>query len=105
LEFNSKNEVVSNILTSDIPPDEWQREIERVSSKLKMDYSVSNYSNSEWRAHIEQIKINEQNFAKAIPDSRSILENLSADIDKSLEKISKKEAMISKNFTNIVIYF
>jgi translation initiation factor 2 beta subunit (eIF-2beta)/eIF-5 len=102
--MNSKNDIISNILTSDIPPDEWQRELERVSSKLKTDYSVSSYSTSEWRSHIEQIKVNEQNFAKAIPDSRSILENLSADIDRSLEKITKKEAMISKNFANIVIF-
>jgi len=99
---NEKGEIVSSILTSDIPADEWQRELERVSSKLKMDYNVSSYNTSEWRNHIEQIKNNETNFAKSIPDSRSILENLSSDIDRSLEKIRKKEAMISKNFTNIV---
>ena len=97
-----KNEIISNILSSDIPADEWQRELERVSSKLKMDYNATNYHTSEWRNHIESIKNNEQNFAKSIPDSRSILENLSGDIDRSLEKIRKKEAMISKNFTNIV---
>ena len=101
----NRTDIVSNILYSDIPADEWQRELERVSAKLKMDYNNSGYSshtNSEWRGHIEGIKTNEQNFAKSIPDSRSFLENLSGDIDRSLEKIRKKEAMISKNFTNIV---
>jgi hypothetical protein len=51
---------------------------------------------------LDQIKTLEQNFSKSIPDTRSILENLSGDIDRSLEKISKKEAMISKNFSTIV---
>jgi estrogen-related receptor beta like 1 len=97
-----KSEIISNILYSDIPADEWQRELERVSAKLKLDFSSANIHTSEWRSHIENIKNNEQNFAKSIPDSRSILENLSGDIDRSLEKIRKKEAMISKNFTNIV---
>lgn len=100
----NKGDIVSNILTSDIPADEWQRELERVSAKLKIDYNNSgyNYKDSEWRIHIEGIKTNEQNFAKSIPDSRSILENLSGEIDRSLEKIRKKEATISKNFTHIV---
>ncbi len=96
-----KNEVVSEILYSEVPADEWQRELERVSGKLKMDFN-STFSTSEWRSHIDGIKSNEENFAKTIPDSRSILENLSGDIDASLEKISKKEGIISKNFTNIV---
>lgn len=52
-------EIVSDILTSDIPPEEWQREIEKVSSKIKIDYNASNYSTGEWRAHIDQIKLNE----------------------------------------------
>ncbi len=98
---DDKNEVVSEILYSEVPADEWQRELERVSGKLKMDFN-NTLNTSEWRSHIDSIKLNEENFAKAIPDSRSILENLSGDIDTSLEKISKKEGIISKNFTNIV---
>jgi hypothetical protein len=106
-ERKESTNIVSNILTSDIPADEWQRELERVSAKLKIDYNNSsyNYKDSEWRTHIDGIKTNEQNFAKSIPDSRSILENLSGEIDRSLEKIRKKEAMISKNFTHIVLFY
>lgn len=49
----------SSILISDIPPEEWQRELEKVSSKLKMDYNANNYNTVEWRSHIDQIKTNE----------------------------------------------
>jgi hypothetical protein len=100
-DLNEKQDIVSDIMKSDIPAEEWQREMEKVSSKLKLDYG-NNYNSIEWRAHIDQIKNNEGVFTKTIPDARGILELLSLDIDKSLEKISKKESMLSKNFTNIV---
>jgi len=48
---NTNNE----ILHSDIPAQEWQREVEKMSSKLKTDYKTNNII-GEWRGHIEQIK-------------------------------------------------
>ena len=45
---------------------------------------------SEWREHIQQIKEGGEKFTTAIPDSRAVLENLSSEIDKSLDKIMKK---------------
>lgn len=106
-ESDDKNDIVQIVLTSNISPDEWNREVERVSSKLRSETTknTANYNLAEWRNHVDQIKNFEQNFSKSIPDTRSILENLSGDIDRSLEKISKKESMISKNFSNIVKHF
>lgn len=101
-ENENDQEIISNILQSDIPTEEWQREVERVASKLKIDYNNFNYNNAEWRNHLENIKNHDVSISKSLPDCRGILENLSHDIDRSLEKISKKESMISKNFTNIV---
>ena len=98
----NEQEIMSSILKSDIPSEEWKREVERISKNLKLDYNNFNLFNSEWRGHVEGIKKHEVNISKSIPDCRSILENLSQDIDRSLEKISKKEAIISKNFINIV---
>ena len=100
----NEQEIMSNILKSDIPMEEWKREVERVSSKLKIDYNNFNLFNSEWRGHVESIKKHDVNISKSIPDCRAILENLSGDIDRSLEKISKKEALISKNFINFKIF-
>jgi hypothetical protein len=48
---NANNEIVH----SEIPAAEWQREVEKMSSKLKTDYKTSNII-GEWRGHIDQIK-------------------------------------------------
>ncbi len=90
-EDDADQEIMSNILTSDIPSEEWKREVERIASKLKFDYNNLNSNNSEWRGHLENIKNYDVNINKSIPDCRGILENLSQDIDRSLEKISKKD--------------
>lgn len=93
----------TKILFSGTSAEDWQRELEKVSSKLKMNYDeLNSFGNSEWRAHIYTIKENETKFTKEIPDSRAVLENLSTEIDKSLEKITKKEEVISKNHSNII---
>ena len=93
----------SGILFSNISPEEWQRELEKVSSKLKFDYAKINMNGtSEWREHIQQIKEGGEKFTTAIPDSRAVLENLSSEIDKSLDKIMKKEEQLSKNHENII---
>lgn len=93
----------TDILYSGTSQEDWQRELEKVSSKLKLDYNKSNVLGaSEWRTHIQQIKEGGEQFTTAIPDSRAVLENLSTEIDKSLEKIIKKEEILSKNHENII---
>ena len=93
----------SGNLFSNISPEEWQRELEKVSSRLKFDYGKINMNGtSEWREHIQQIKEGGEKFTTAIPDSRAVLENLSSEIDKSLDKIMKKEEQLSKNHENII---
>lgn len=107
---NLKNEELEDglkeenkILKSNIKKGDWNREVERVSGKLKLDYNnLNSYNSTEWRGHVEQIKTNDQKLAKSIPSSRSVLENLSEDISKILDKINKKESMISKNFANTI---
>ena len=93
----------TKIIVSGVSKADWNREVEKISSKLKMDYNNnSTYNTGEWRSHIEQVKANDVNLAKSIPQSRSVLENLSEEIEKTLDKINKKETMISKNFSNII---
>lgn len=100
---NNENEEENNIIKSDISRKDWLREVDRISSKLKIDYenATSSYS-SEWRTHVDQLKNNDKNLAQAIPTSRTILENLSEDIMKSLENISKKESSVTKGLSQIV---
>jgi hypothetical protein len=94
----------TGVLYSGIPTEDWHRELEKVSSKLKMDYkSLGNsYNQSEWRLHIKQIHDGGEKFKTDIPDSRGILEALSTEIDKSLEKIIKKEELLSKNHGSVI---
>ena len=93
----------TGIMFSGTTQEDWQRELEKVSMKLKFDYGkINSNGNSEWREHIQQIKEGGEKFTTAIPDSRAVLENLSSEIDKSLEKIMKKEEMLSKNHENII---
>jgi chromosome segregation ATPase len=93
----------NGILYSGTSQEEWQRELEKVSSKLKLDYNnLKSVGSNEWRNHIQTIKDNEEKFNKQIPESRAVLENLSSEIDKSLEKITKKEEVLSKNHQNII---
>lgn len=54
-EIENSGDQNNEILYSDIPAQEWQREVERMSSKLKTDYKAGNII-GEWRGHIEQIK-------------------------------------------------
>ena len=91
------------IMYSGTTQEDWQRELEKVSSKLKIEYGKINANgSSEWREHIQQIRQGGEKLNTAIPESRAVLENLSSEIDKSLEKIIKKEELLSKNHENII---
>ncbi len=93
----------TGIMFSGTSQEDWQRELEKVSMKLKLEYGKVNANGtSEWREHIQQIKEGGEKFNTAIPESRAVLENLSSEIDKSLEKIIKKEELLSKNHENII---
>ena len=93
----------TGIMFSGTSQEDWQRELEKVSMKLKLEYGKINANGtSEWREHIQQIKQGGEKFNTAIPESRAVLENLSTEIDKSLEKIIKKEELLSKNHENII---
>ena len=100
---NEQNDDGTGIMYSGTTQEDWQRELEKVSMKLKLEYGKINANGtSEWREHIQQIKQGGEKFNTAIPESRAVLENLSSEIDKSLEKIIKKEELLSKNHENII---
>lgn len=57
-EAEKKKEQASDqgILYPTIRVQEWLRECEKVSSKLKIDYKTSQYNSTEWRGHFEQCR-------------------------------------------------
>lgn len=101
IESNEQVDEETCIIKSNIPKKAWMREVEKISSKLKIIYEESSFS-SEWRSHIDKIKTLDNKLISLLPQSRSTLENLSEDIGESLERIHKKEILVSKNFTQII---
>ena len=71
-------------------------EVERVAHKLK----ISNVSSDgkEWRSHLDQTKKYADSVKASLPDVRVKLERLSDEVSKALERISKKEGILSKSF-------
>lgn len=45
----------TNIVKADYTAEEWQRELEKMSSKLKLDNNVS-FNKEEWRGRLENLK-------------------------------------------------
>lgn len=71
-------------------------EVERVAHKLKINSNASD--GKEWRSHLDQTKKYAENVKGALPDVRVKLEKLSDEVSKALEKIGKKEGLLSKSF-------
>jgi estrogen-related receptor beta like 1 len=71
-------------------------EVERVAHKLKISKVASD--GKEWRSHLDQTKKYAENVKQSLPDVRGKLEKLSDDVSKALERIAKKEGLLSKSF-------
>ena len=71
-------------------------EVERVAHKLKISNVGSD--GKEWRSHLDQTKKYADSVKQSLPDVRVKLEKLSDEVSKALERISKKEGVLSKSF-------
>lgn len=71
-------------------------EVERVAHKLKLN-PVGN-DGKEWRSHLDQTKKYADQVKGSLPDVRIKLERLGDDVSKALERIAKKEGLLSKSF-------
>ena len=71
-------------------------EVERVAHKLGINNNAKD--GKEWRSHLDQTKKYAGAVKQALPDVRVKLERLSDDVSKALERIAKKEGLLSKSF-------
>jgi len=71
-------------------------EVERVTHKLRIG-KVGN-DGKEWRSHMDQTKKYHEAVKSSLPEVRSKLERLSEDVSKALEKIGKKEQVLTRSF-------
>lgn len=83
------------IIHSNVTREEWLIECERVGHKLKL--GKIQHDGKEWRSHLDQTKKYAEKVDENLPDVRSKLERLSDDVSKALERISKKEQLLSRS--------
>jgi len=81
------------IIEAGIDPDEWEREVQRVSHKLKISKKLDV---EDWRGHLEQTDKHAKTMKENIPSVRSKLEQVSDEVTRALEKIAKKELVLNK---------
>jgi len=67
-----------------------------VTHKLKINTNLTD--GKEWRSHLEQTKKYAENVKNALPEIRGKLERLQDDASKSLERISRKESILTRSF-------
>ena len=84
------------IIQSNISKEKWQLEVERVAHKLKLNKNMTD--GKEWRSHLDQTKKYADQVKGNLPNVRVKLERLQDDAARSLERISKKESILSRNF-------
>ncbi|KAJ3408065.1 putative enoyl CoA hydratase [Chytridiales sp. JEL 0842] len=78
-----------------VDPAEWKLEVERVAPMLKIQ--IPN-DNKDWRLHVEQMSLNNGTIGTSLVDTRSQLQKLHSEIEKTLEKISSREKYINTQF-------
>lgn len=84
------------IITSNVSKEKWQIEVEKVAHKLKINTNITD--GKEWRSHLEQTKKYAENVRNALPEVRGKLERLQDEASKSLEKIGRKEGVLTRSF-------
>jgi len=84
------------IIHSAITTEKWQIEVERVAHKLKINKAASD--DNAWRSHLEQTKKYADQVRSALPEVRVKLERLQDEAQKALDKIARKEGLLSRSF-------
>ena len=94
----NEDNIQNQIIQSSITREEWMLEVERVAHKLKLGNVAGTDGAKEWRSHLDQTKKYAELVRQSLPDVRVKLERLSDDVSRALERITKKEGLLSKSF-------
>ena len=94
---DNQEQIQNQIIQSSISREEWMLEVERVAHKLKVNTAAGD-GTKEWRTHLDQTKKYAEQVKASLPDVRVKLERLSDEVSRALERISKKEGLLSKSF-------
>ena len=84
------------IIESNVGKEKWQLEVEAIAHLLKLGKIGD--SGREWRSHLEQTKGFAEKVRANLPKVRGKLERLQDDASRTLDKIGRKEGILSRNF-------
>uniref|UniRef100_A0A6T2CRA7 Intraflagellar transport protein 57 homolog n=1 Tax=Eutreptiella gymnastica TaxID=73025 RepID=A0A6T2CRA7_9EUGL len=89
-------------IETSVHPDDWRMELERVTPMLKL--SRRNES-KDWRSHLDWIWSLLETIEKWFPEVKAQLDKITNDINKGIEKIQKRELILSQQFEIWVDHF
>lgn len=84
------------IIQSNVSKEKWQIEVEKVAHRLKINPNLTD--GKEWRSHLDQTKKYAENVRNSLPEVRYKLERLQDDASKAIDKIARKEGVLTRSF-------
>ncbi|KAG5495025.1 hypothetical protein JKF63_02077 [Porcisia hertigi] len=84
--------------TPRVDVEEWRMEVERVAPLLQMRQSILD----DWRSRIESATVLFKAVENMYPDVKRMLERLAGDMDKSRDRIQKREQTLAQQFSEQV---
>eukprot|EP00967_Tisochrysis_lutea_P065988 scaffold85879_cov26-Tisochrysis_lutea.AAC.2 len=87
------------ILEAQVEPEAWRVELERVTPQLKMQVLSDP---KEWRNRLVNTKSHQQTLQALAPETNTVLERLSDDLDRTLQAIKKAEQKLNSQCQDAV---
>mmetsp|Transcript_30120 Transcript_30120/g.49876 ORF Transcript_30120/g.49876 Transcript_30120/m.49876 type:complete len:410 (+) Transcript_30120:46-1275(+) len=87
-----RGKLTDGILDSQVAPEAWRIELERVTPQLKMQVLSDP---KEWRNRLVNTKSHQQTLAQLAPETNATLERLADDLDRTLQALRKAEAKLN----------
>jgi len=88
-----QTKLTDSILDATVDPAEWQIELERVTPHLKMQILSDP---KEWRNRLVNTKSHQQTVASLKPETDSMLDRLSEDMERTLQAVKKSEQKLNQ---------
>lgn len=85
-------------ISSSINADEWNLEVERVAPLLQIRGNVAD----DWRSRVESATVLMKAVDKMYPDVKQMLDRMTADMERSRERIQKREKTLAQQFSEQV---
>ncbi|PRP81076.1 hypothetical protein PROFUN_11190 [Planoprotostelium fungivorum] len=86
------------MLESKVDPAEWLLEVEKVAPMLQL----AKQSDKDWRVHLEKMQLHHKNIVNNLPDTKSQLDRMIAEISTTLDKIETREKHINNSFDHLI---